>query len=63
MAEKLGTGEFETGELEGLAQYLKQRARSVKKQHKQELLINYVHIVENAADRICRLERRVRSKK
>ena len=59
MATIHGTHEFGTGELEGLAKYLKQRARGLKT-HKRDVLMSYASVAENAADRICELERKVR---
>jgi len=56
MAKAYGTREFGTGNLEGIAQYMRQRARSVKKRAKRDVFIEYAVIAENAADRIVDLE-------
>lgn len=55
MATIYGTREFGTADLEGLAQYLRQRARGLKP-HKRDALLVYASIAENAADRIVNLE-------
>ena len=54
-----GTHEFGTGDLEGLAKYMKQRARGLKP-HKRDVVVGYANVAETAADRICELERKVR---
>ncbi len=55
MAEMYGTFEYDTGGLEGLADYLRQRANGLKPR-KRDVLLGYARIAENAADRIVRLE-------
>lgn len=58
MATIHGTYEFGTGDLEGLSIYLRQRARGLKS-HKHDTLMAHAHTAENAADRICELQRKV----
>ena len=55
--------EFNTGGLEAVAAYLRQRGRSVKKPQKRLLLYNLATEVELAANRIVKLERRLKRKK
>ena len=60
MAEIYGTHEFGTGALEGLAKYLRQRSRGLKR-GKREILEGYAVTAESAADRICKLERTIKA--
>ncbi len=62
MAEQTGTYEYGTGDLEGLALYLLQRAQSVKRRPQREMFERYASVAQNAADRIVKLENKVRSK-
>ena len=60
MAEAYGTFEYGTGGLEGLARYLRVRSRGLRR-GKREVLEGYAVTAENAADRICKLERLIRA--